>query len=347
MYSRRLIATGIAVLVLGGTLLLLVRMGSQPAKTIRLSFSERSTFHPQDTSFKPKSLSADDVKLLNRLFSDMKQIRELTHVDMLGTLTGEINGTAVAVEIIAIGKRPLLCKIGNEYFSRVGEYVSTSNKHEIYIDESQALHGLLTTSDADNKSFSELLLRSAFGAEKLVSITGRVTMPSDTEKMLAADAIVYLAATDAIPPQTDLVAITAKVKGGRLLPEQIDLIVGQKLVVDIEGKEPYSLHVHSSQEPEFGRTLPMNMARWEKTFTKPTMLASVTCDIHPTFRGMVTVMPNRAFVRTLKDGSFALSVALPPGKYDIHAFLIDHGRSSGSIEVKAGQIATIDFHLPH
>lgn len=193
------------------------------------------------------------------------------------------------------------------------------------------------------------LLFASYSAttDKIVSITGRVTMPSGTTKVLAVDAIVYLDATDAIPPQTDLEPMTAKVKGGRLVPEQIDLMIGQKLVVDIEGKEPYSLHVHSSLEPEFGRTLPRNMARWEKTFTKPTMLASVTCDIHPTFRGMVTVMPNRAFVRTLKDGSFALSVALPAGKYEIHAFLMNHGRSSGNIEVKAGRIATIDFELPN
>ena len=91
----------------------------------------------------------------------------------------------------------------------------------------------------------------------------------------------------------------------------------------------------------------MNMARWEKTFTKPTMLASVTCDIHPTFMGKLTVLPNRAFVRTLKDGSFSLSVALPDGKYEINAFLAKHGRSSGSIEVKAGTSATINFDLPH
>lgn len=161
MYSRRLITTGIAVLVACTLTTLLVRRGSQPGKTIRLSFSERSTFHPQDTSFKPKSLSADDVKLLNRLFTDMKQIRAFAHFDMLGTLTGEINGTAVTVEIITTGKRELLCKIGTEYFARVGEYVSTSKKHTVYIDESLALHGLLTTSNADNKSFSELLQRSA------------------------------------------------------------------------------------------------------------------------------------------------------------------------------------------
>lgn len=182
---------------------------------------------------------------------------------------------------------------------------------------------------------------------KQVSITGRVTTPSGTVKVLAVDAIVYLAATDAIPPQTDLQAITAKVKGGRLVPERIDLVVGQMLVVDVEGNEPYSLNFHSSQEPGFGKTLPMNMARWEKTFTKPTMMASVTCDIHPTFRGTVTVLPNRAFVRTLKDGSFSLSVTLPDGKYEIHAFLANHGRSSGSIEVKAGANATINFDLPN
>ena len=162
MYSRRLIAALIAVLVTGGILMiLLVRSGSQPAKTIRISFSERSTFQSHDTTNGPKSLSADDVKLLNRLFSDMKQIRELAHVDMLGTLTGEINGTAASLEIVTVGKRELLCKIGNEYFSRVGEYVSTSKTHTVYIDESLALHGLLTTSNADNKSFSELLQRSA------------------------------------------------------------------------------------------------------------------------------------------------------------------------------------------
>jgi len=183
-------------------------------------------------------------------------------------------------------------------------------------------------------------------ADKQASISGHVYTGADPkQKEQVADAVVYLGATDGLEPKPDLEPVTAKVKDGRLVPEQIVVAVGQKLVVEVEGKDPYSLRFASPQEPEFGTALPRNVVRWEKLFTKPAESVPVTCDIHPDFKGVVVVVPNRAFVRTEKDGSFRLSVGLPVGKYEVCAYHPKYGRSSARVEMEPGKIAKLDFYL--
>lgn len=197
--------------------------------------------------------------------------------------------------------------------------------------------------DITNPAQTSRLMQPEDG--KQLSITGHVYTRSNARNEPVADAIVYLCATDAIKLKADLEPVKAKVKDGRLVPEEIHVAVGQKLVVEVEDKEPYALRISTDQEPEFGTSLPPQLDRWERTFTKPANSVPIKCDIHPEFQGMVIVFPNWAFVRTAKDGSFILSVELPAGSYEICAYHPMHGRAYRSLDGVLGNTVSINFDL--
>jgi hypothetical protein len=172
------------------------------------------------------------------------------------------------------------------------------------------------------------------------SVTGYVYVKTGSDKREPlVDALVYLMATNAIELKSDLEHVTAKIKDGRLIPEFICLVVGQKLRIEVDDKDPYLLHFSSPQEPESGRVLPRDITRWERAFTKPVDSVLVTCDIHPQFKGYVTVVPDSVFARTNKDGSFRLPHALPAGKYEVSSYHPQYGRARSSVEIRPSDMS--------
>ncbi len=162
------------------------------------------------------------------------------------------------------------------------------------------------------------------------------TESADGEDGPVADAVVYLSATDAVTFPGALEPVKAKVRGGRLVPESFVAVVGQPVVVEIEEKEAHSIHFLSPREPEYGFTLPPNIDRWEKTFTKPFANVPITCDIHPIPLGHCSVVPNPNYTRTAKDGSFRLPLGMPPGQYKVQAFHPELGLAVAGVRLGEG-----------
>jgi hypothetical protein len=177
-----------------------------------------------------------------------------------------------------------------------------------------------------------------------VSLSGLVSVVTEGDKQSTplANAVVYFDATESLK-SNDLDPVVVVLKDGRLSPEQIVVTVGQKLIINVEDKTPYSLRFASPKESDTGRVLPKDVSKWEKVFEEAANSVQITCDINAKFKGFITVVPNRAFAISSKDGSYMLTAGIPQGKYDVVVYHPKHGRSTVKFDLKQG--ANIDKHL--
>jgi len=178
-------------------------------------------------------------------------------------------------------------------------------------------------------------------------VSGRVVLA--TKKMgeePLREALVYLASCEHLDRDIPTDPITAVVKDGHLSPEPLIVVAGQKLVVDIKDDDTYLLHYHSPYEPQFDRGIPPDLTRQEQIFRKPFLSVDVTCSINPTFNAQMSVVPNKFFTVTGKNGSFKLPHDLPPGKYELCAFYRGHPEAKQKIEVTSGQQTEVKLIIP-
>ncbi len=182
-----------------------------------------------------------------------------------------------------------------------------------------------------------------------VTITGFVYSSLAPEKKdPIGDAIVYLGATEACDSTPSSEPVIAKIKKGQLVPDYIGVSVGQKLVIEGEDHELYLLLYESSEILGEGSNLPDQLGRWERVFLKPSEYIAISCVIHPTFRGVITVVPNPAYTKTRRDGTFQLDLDLPPGNYQLRAYHPKQGRSAAKLVLKPNENSTaINLFLPN
>jgi hypothetical protein len=68
----------------------------------------------------------------------------------------------------------------------------------------------------------------------------------------------------------------------------------------------------------------------------------IKCDIHSWMVAWVGVVPHPYFAVSGNDGSFTIA-RVPPGQHTIQTWHEAYGRLTRTVDVKAGQTATVDF----
>jgi plastocyanin len=130
-------------------------------------------------------------------------------------------------------------------------------------------------------------------------------------------------------------------KDKRFSPNILPVVVGQRVrfpnfdkiyhnVFSISHIKPFDLGQYKVKEP------PKLV-----TFEKPG-LVPIFCNIHPQMITYVVVLENNAYAITDKDGTFQIG-NVPPGTYNVNAWLPQAKRISQEIRIQPGQ--EIEVHL--
>lgn len=154
------------------------------------------------------------------------------------------------------------------------------------------------------------------------------------------DAFVWI--KDGLPPGQYPVPsepITLDQKGCEYTPRVLGLRVGQPIV--LANSDPILHNVHS---PAFNVPLPNVGARVTRKFTRPDVMAMVTCDVHPWMRAYAGVVVHPFFAVTGADGSFAIS-GLPAGTYTVEVWQERLGRTSQQVSVADGESKRAELEL--
>jgi len=155
-----------------------------------------------------------------------------------------------------------------------------------------------------------------------------------------ADAFVWI--KDGLPPGTYPVpsdAVTLDQKGCEYRPRVFGIRAGQTLV--LANSDPILHNVHA---PGFNVPLPSVGARVSRKFSRPEVMASITCDVHPWMRAYAGVTPHPFFAVTDADGKFSIP-NLPAGNYTLELWHEKLGMTEQKVSLADGESKTLLFDV--
>jgi plastocyanin len=123
-------------------------------------------------------------------------------------------------------------------------------------------------------------------------------------------------------------------------PRVFGIQVGQAL--DLRNTDPLLHNVHAAAG--FNVPMPQAGAQLTRRFSRPGVMTPVVCDVHNWMRAFAGVTRHPFWATTDAEGAFVLS-RLPAGRYTLELWQERLGWQSRTVEVGAGQTATVDFAL--
>jgi plastocyanin len=130
-------------------------------------------------------------------------------------------------------------------------------------------------------------------------------------------------------------------KNKRFSPDILPVVTGQEVRFPNYDKIYHNVFsispIRSFDLGQYKSTEPPKLV----TFEKPG-LVPIFCNIHPEMITYVVVLENNAYAITDKDGTFQIG-NVPPGTYNVNAWLPQAKRVSQEIEIQSGQ--EIEVHL--
>lgn len=199
-----------------------------------------------------------------------------------------------------------------------------------------------------------LLAGSAFAQGGGVRGTVRLVQvaPDGTRTPLpdASGAVVYVPDFDQEPDQELGGKIEQKNKA--FVPDVLPIVKGQ--TVEFVNQDPF-LHNVFSNSQALGRGKKMDLGKYKGPgrsqswrFTR-TGFVDVYCDIHESMAATVMVLPNRAFTRPGKDGTFQLE-HLPVGHHVVYVWARRGKKAAADVEIQEGKVtqlpATLTVEVP-
>ncbi|MBI3549533.1 MAG: hypothetical protein HY078_10885 [Elusimicrobia bacterium] len=131
-------------------------------------------------------------------------------------------------------------------------------------------------------------------------------------------------------------------RGCWYMPRVVGAMVGQ--TVEIRNSDPTMHNVNAL--PEFNAAMPASVKAIEKKFTKPDIMRTLKCNVHPWMTAFVGVVENPFYAVSGKDGTFEIK-GLAPGKYTLEAWHDKLGTVSQDVTVGAqGAKVEMKFHAP-
>ena len=147
-------------------------------------------------------------------------------------------------------------------------------------------------------------------------------------------------ATGSYPPPAD--PVTLDQHGCWYQPHILGVQVGQPL--DIVNSDPtlHNVNAKPTTNQPFNIAQPVKGMKTSKKFTKPEIMVSTKCNVHPWMQAYLGVVDHPFFAVSGADGSFEIT-GLPAGTYTLAAWHERYGTQTAQVTVGDGETATADF----
>lgn len=129
---------------------------------------------------------------------------------------------------------------------------------------------------------------------------------------------------------------------GILTPRVFGIRAGQELLIRNRDNVLHNCHSLPFTNKEFNFGMPVAGYQEKKRFDAPEVMIKLKCDVHPYDCSWAGVVAHPFFAVTDEHGRFEIP-GLPPGRYVLEVRHEKCDAVEREIEVKAGQIATLDF----
>jgi plastocyanin len=145
----------------------------------------------------------------------------------------------------------------------------------------------------------------------------------------------------AAPPPAE--PVTLDQRGCVFVPRMVGARVGQTIQVTNSDNTAHNVHSLSTRGGNaFNVSQPLKGMTNKFPMKSEDVVMRVKCDIHSWMVAWVGVVPHPYFAVSGGDGSFTIA-RVPPGRYTIQTWHEAYGRLTRTVDVKAGQTATVDF----
>ena len=163
--------------------------------------------------------------------------------------------------------------------------------------------------------------------EHLTKFTGSVTIAGAPK----AGALVHLenAPGDAAEK---LDPVIVDIVDGKLTRPFIVVQINQPLIVRWEMPGQHDIHISSTANPPHGRNIKGPATEELTTFRKPDLRASLVCSFDVTIRGDVSIVGNKHYVFTDRDGRFTIELPAGQGALNVVAYYPSHHPQRQSVE---------------
>jgi plastocyanin len=145
------------------------------------------------------------------------------------------------------------------------------------------------------------------------------------------------------PPRTEAVTATIEQKNRRFVPDLVAITAGE--AVQFPNRDPI---LHNVFSPSKSRKFDLGTFRVGESRSRTFSTAGVIdvfCNIHVEMAATILVLPNRAHVIALADGTYVIE-NVPPGKWTVFAYTRRMTKpASTQVTVSPGATATADFAL--
>ena len=133
--------------------------------------------------------------------------------------------------------------------------------------------------------------------------------------------------------------VTLDQKGCEYTPRVFGARAGQ--TVALANSDPLLHNVHA---PSFNVPLANAGVKVERKLTRPEVMATITCDVHPWMRAYAGVVAHPFFAVSKADGSFEIK-GLPAGSYTPEVWQEKLGRQTQKVTVADGEAKAVSFEL--
>ena len=144
-----------------------------------------------------------------------------------------------------------------------------------------------------------------------------------------------------VPPPSDAPAVLSQT-GCMYRPRVLGMRTGQKLLVRNSDPATHNVHARPERNEGFNQSQTSGSPDVEWTATKPEVMISFGCDIHPWMKAWIGVRDHPYFAVTGADGSFTLA-GVPAGEYVLESWHEKYLKKSGKVTVETGKTAEIQL----
>jgi plastocyanin len=144
------------------------------------------------------------------------------------------------------------------------------------------------------------------------------------------------------PPSSAKDAVLDQVKC-EYAPHVLAVPVGATVKIKNSDGILHNVHTFSEKNTPFNRAQPKYLKEISEKFTKPEVI-SVRCDVHGWMSGWIVVTESPFFDVTALDGNFKME-NVPVGKYSLDVWHESLGKTTQSVEVKAGEVTNVTFEF--
>jgi plastocyanin len=125
-------------------------------------------------------------------------------------------------------------------------------------------------------------------------------------------------------------------------PRVVGVRVGQSVSIRNDDDLMHNVHGLSDKGQEFNTSQPKAGMVYMATLKKEEIMVHVKCDVHAWMNAYIGVAPNAFYAVTDDNGAFTIA-NVPAGRRTVNVWHERYGMLTGTVDVKAGQMATLDL----